>query len=255
MVVSAFSEALNHHKNNLQKNATPMAQSNIKDLHSSEILFHSIGYGLLLFMSLDFVDLIFPLHFMDPVWEFKTIGALVERVSLPLIGLVLIFYKEADFRAKWELKLLKLLSHASLLLGIFFLLLIFLCVSNTFRINKINDDNVNAQTTQQLSQLQQTEQRVNKATDSEIAGFIAQFSPQGVSPNAQNSQELRSRLLSELDKSKNKVKVEAETIRRTRRLALIKNSVKWTLGSLIAGDLFIRVWQATRWARKSTKRN
>lgn len=232
-----------------------MAPSSIKDLHSSEILFHSIGYGLLLFMTLDFVDLVFPLHFMDPVWEFRTIGALVERVPLPLIGLVLIFYKGVDFRAKWELKLLKFLSHASLVFGICFLLLIFLCVSNTFRINKINNNNVNAQTRQELSQIQQTEQRVNKATDSEIVSFIAQFNLQGVSPNAQNPQELRRRLLSELDKSKNKVKAEAATISRTRRLALVKNSVKWSLGSLIAGDLFIRIWQATRWARKSIKQN
>ena len=235
-----------------------MTQTNIKDLHSSEILFHSIGYGLLLFVFIDIIDLVVPFHFMDSVWELQTLGAVVERVPLPLIGLVLIFYKEADFRAKWELNILKLLSHASLLVGILFLLLIFLCVSNTFRINKLNDDRVNTQANQQLSQLQQTEQQINTATDTELINFINQLSSQNTAPNApktQNPQELRSRLLGELGKSKNQVKVESETLRKTRRLALIKSSIKWSLGCLIAGDLFIRVWQATRWARTATKRN
>ncbi len=230
-----------------------MAHSNVKDLHTSEILFHSIGYGLLLFVLIDIIDLVVPFHFMDSVWELQTLGAIVERVPLPLIGLVLIFYKEADFRTKWESNILKLLSHASLLVGILFLLLIFLCVSSTFRINKLNDDRVNAQANQQLSQLQQTEQQISKATDTELVNFINQLSGQNTAPNAQNPQELRSRLLGELGKSKNKVKVDSETLRKTRRLALVKSSVKWSFGCLIAGDLFIRVWQATRWARKATK--
>lgn len=231
-----------------------MTQSELKDLHSNEILFHSIGYGLLLFVLIDFIGIVFPPHFMDPVWEFQTIGAIVERVPLPLIGLVLIFYKKVDFRKKWELKILKLLSHGSLLVGIFFLLLIFLCASNTLRINKLNDDRVNTVTNQQLSQLQETEQQVNKATPVELEGFLARINTQGASP-IQNSQELRSRLLSELTKSKNQLKTEAATTRRTKRLALIKSAVKWGLGCLIAGDLFIHVWQSTKWARKDTKRN
>lgn len=231
-----------------------MAQSNIKNLHSSEILFHSIGYGLLLFVLVDFIDIVFPFHFMDPVWEFKTVGAIVERVPLPLIGLVLIFYNKLDFRAKWELKILKFLSHTSLLIGIFFLLLIFLCASNSLRVNKMNDDTVNTQTNQQISQLQKTAQQVDKATATELESFLTQINTQGISP-IQNAQELRSRLLSELNKSQSKVKAEAETIRQTRRLALIKSAVKWSLGCVIAGDLFIRVWQATSWARKANKPN
>ena len=94
---------------------------------------------------------------------------------------------------------------------------------------------------------------MNKATDSELAGFLARINTQNVPQNIRNPQKLRSRLLSELGKSKSILKAEAATTRQTRRLALIKNAVKWGLGCLIAGDLFIRVWQATRWARKATK--
>lgn len=232
-----------------------MAQSNVKDLHSNEILIHSIGYGLLLFVLIDIVDIVFPFHFMDSVWEFQAIGALVERVPLPLIGLVLIFYKETNFRKKWELTILKLLSQVSLLVGIAFLLLIVLCVSNSLRINKMNDDRVNTQTNQELSTLQQTEQRIKKATDTELVNFFNQLSGQATAPKIQNPQEVRSRLLGEINKSKNQLKAESEKLRRTRRLELFKSVVKWSFGCLIAGDLFIRVWQSTRWARKATKRN
>lgn len=231
-----------------------MAQSDSKQLQSSLILFHSIGYGLLLFGLIEVIDLVFPFHFMDPVWEFQTIGALVERVPLPLIGLVLVFYKDASFRTKWELKLLKLLSQASLLAGIIFLVLIFFCASNALRINKLNNDRVTSQTNQQLSQLQQIEQQVDRATVSQLEGFLARVNAQGVSPNIKNPQELKSRLLTELDRSKNTLLTDANKTRKTRRFALIKTVVKWGLGCLIAGDLFIRVWQATRWARKATKR-
>ena len=231
-----------------------MAQSDSKQLQSNLVLFHSIGYGLLLFVLIDIIDLVFPFHFMDPVWEFQTIGLVVERVPLPLIGLVLVFYKEADFRAKWELKVLKLLSQASLLFGIIFLILIFFCASNALRINKLNNDRVAERTNQQLSQLQQIEQQVDKATVSQLESFLARVNAQGASANINNTQELKSRLLTELNKSKNTLMSEANTTRKTRRLALIKSSVKWGLGCLIAGDLFIRVWQATRWARKATKR-
>lgn len=230
-----------------------MNQSDSDELPSSLIIFRSVGYGLLLFILIDFIDIIFPLHFMDPTWEFQTIGTVVERVPLPLIGLLFIFYKEASFRAKWELSVLKLLSRASLLFGILFLLLIFLCVSNALRINKINDDRVNTQINQQLSQVQQIEQQLNKATASELEDFLARSNTKGVLPDVKKPQELKSRLLAEVDKSRSNLKVQAEATRRTRRLALIKSSVKWSLGCLIAGDLFIRIWQATRWARKAIK--
>jgi hypothetical protein len=34
------------------------------------------------------------------------------------------------------------------------------------------------------------------------------------------------------------------------RLGLTKNATKWVLGAFIAGLLFVRMWQVTRWARE-----
>lgn len=231
-----------------------MAQSESNELQPSLILFHLIGYGLLLLVLIDIINITVPPHFLDPVWEFETIGAVVERVPLPLIGLVLIFYGEASFRSKWEPAVLKLLSRISLIVGIVFLLLIPLCISDAFRINKINNDRVDTQIKQQLNQIQQVEQQVGKATANDLESLFARLNTQGGTPDIKNPQELKSRISTEISRAKDNLKAQAEALSKTRRLALIKSSVKWVLGCLVAGDLFIRIWQATRWARKFKKR-
>jgi len=47
---------------------------------------------------------------MSPVWGFQTLGALVEHVPVPLLGLVLVFYANGDSRTKAERLSLKYLS-------------------------------------------------------------------------------------------------------------------------------------------------
>jgi hypothetical protein len=74
-----------------------------------------LGYGLLLSAFFDIVEMFVLPNFMNPAWEFKTFGALVERVPVPLIGLVLVFFEEKNSRSKWEFPILKLLQRIALL--------------------------------------------------------------------------------------------------------------------------------------------
>ncbi len=231
-----------------------MMRSEHNELQSTHLLFHVIGYGLLLFVFFDIVDILFPPRLMNPIWEFQTIGALIERVPLPLIGMVLVFYGEKNYRSKWEIIILKLLSQFSIVVGVLFLLLIPLCISDAIRINNFNNDGINAQITQQLSQIQQFEQQLNKATDQELANLFTKINNQNPTPEIKNSQDMKSRLLTEVQTSQTNLKSQAEATRRSRGFGLLKNSVKWCLGALIAGDLFIRIWQATRWARAGKRR-
>jgi hypothetical protein len=41
--------------------------------------------------------------------------------------------------------------------------------------------------------------------------------------------------------------------RHEQRLTLFKNTVKWNLGALVAGILFLQIWFRTRWARPPRK--
>lgn len=221
----------------------------------SSALFRLVGYGLLLFVLFDLITVLVPPRLMNPVWEFQTIGAIVERVPLPLLGFVLIFYGEGNFRSKWEVLFLKILSWAAFLIAIFLFLLIPLGISNTLRINEINNTQLTTQTTQQMSQLEQFQEQLNKATSNDLQSLLTRVQAQDRNTqDIKNPDDLKKRLLTEANKTQENLKNQAESIRKNKRLELLKSSLKWNLGALIAGILFIRIWQATGWARQSARR-
>ncbi|RUR75145.1 hypothetical protein PCC6912_49880 [Chlorogloeopsis fritschii PCC 6912] len=43
--------------------------------------------------------------------------------------------------------------------------------------------------------------------------------------------------------------MQAQAARYSRRLGLLKRSIKWNLGALVAGVLFIYIWHGTGWLR------
>lgn len=221
----------------------------------SSVLFRLVGYGLLLFVLFDLITVLLPPRLMDPVWEFQTIGAIVERIPLPLLGFVLIFYGESNFRSKWEVLFLKILSWAALLIAILLFLLIPLGISNTLRINERNNTQLTAQATQQMTQLEQFQEQLNKATTNDLQTLLTRVQAQDRnSQDIKNPEELKKRLLTEANQAEENLKNQAESTRKSKRLELLKSSLKWNLGALIAGILFIRIWQATGWARQSTRR-
>ena len=61
-----------------------------------------VGYSLLIFSLFDYIHIIVPPQFTNFIWEFQTIGTLVEHVAVPLIGLAMVFYRPEGFIGKWE---------------------------------------------------------------------------------------------------------------------------------------------------------
>lgn len=224
-----------------------MSQS-ISNASPFSLHFRLVGYGLLMLALFDLIHILVPLQLMNPIWEFQTIGGLVERVPIPLLGLMLVFYGEGNSRKKWEIILLKLLSWASLLIGFLFLLLAPLLVVNTSRLN----NQISSQVTQQLTQLQQLENQVSNGTPQDINALATRLN-QGRPVDIKDPQELKSRLLSEITKAKNTIQPQTTAALADRRLALLKNAAKWLLGALVSGVLFIYMWNTTRWARRGSR--
>ena len=52
---------------------------------SSSIL-RLVGYGLLLITVVNISFLLIPLQLMNPLWEFQTVGAIVERTPFSILG-------------------------------------------------------------------------------------------------------------------------------------------------------------------------
>lgn len=209
------------------------------------------GYGLLILGFFDYINIFIPPQFLNPVWEFQTLGSLVERVPVPFLGLVLVFYGERLYREKLEKQLLRVLSWACLLVGVLYLLLIPLGIRDSVRINTSNEALLRSQSSQQIAQTEQLEERFNQATSAEELNNLlkALKSPEN-SLDTKNPQVFKEQVVSRLNNYQKTIEQQSEATLKNQRMALLKKAVKWNLGALVSGVLFIYLWRVTGWARQ-----
>lgn len=208
-----------------------------------------IGYGLLVLALFNIIELFIPLRLMNPIWELHTIGLLVERVVVPLLGLGMVFYGQTNYREDWEIPLLKGLSWACLLVGVLFVLLIPMGINDTVQLYSLAQD----QFDQRSSQIQEFKTQLNKAEGKELESLLVRFNPTGASLPMNDSQKMKvfkKKLLTKISQTENTVKSEGKMVQGNQIFVLLKNSIKSNLGAVICGILFIRIWRLTRWARR-----
>ena len=121
--------------------------------------------------------------------ELQTIGAVVERVPVPLLAMALIFFGEGYDRRGLEDVFLKVLSWVCLLLAVVFLLMMPLGIFGTIYVNNQNDKQITTQANQQLAQLQQVEERLNKGTPEDLKNLAGELTRLGVQADTNNPQE------------------------------------------------------------------
>lgn len=239
--------------NQLQESVEDIRQFGFSLLRSATIL-RWIGYGLLVFSLFDTIAVFIPPQFLNPVWEFQTIGELVERVPVPLIGMALVFYGEKLGRKKWEIPLVKLLSWLTVLFAVVFFLLAPLGIVNTIRINNRSTGQIDNEMTQRTEQITQVKELLAKAsTPAEMQELISRLDTQGRAPNIADSQQvdqIRTEVSEVIKQAETAMETQVAEAKLNRRLALFKNSVKWNLGALVAGALFVFLFTGTGWARK-----
>lgn len=225
-------------------------QDRERQVFSSGIL-RLVGYGLLLMAVVDLFFLLVPPKLMNPLWEFQTMGAIVERIPLTLLGIVLIFYGENSDRIAIETKLLKSLSWFSLVTAILLMLTIPWSISNSVRIYRQHNATTNAQFVSQKEALQKFKTQLEEANSKdEIGAVLQQQAQQKVNiPESVNTQNLKQSLISNLQNNENNIISQAETFRAQKRALLLKKCLKWNLGALIAAILFFMIWKSTGWAR------
>jgi ABC-type multidrug transport system fused ATPase/permease subunit len=213
------------------------------------------GYALLIFFLMDLADTLSPLDLMNPVWEFQTIGTLVEQVPIPLIALVMIFFGGKNRRGRVELLLVRVLSVMVLLAGVIYLLFIPVAILDAVRIDKQNQSEINSQVQQQLERLQPVKAQLEQAnTEQELQALLNNVATQGEAPiieNRQQYKDVKDEINSTIASMETTLRDRAQTIQKNRRRTLLKNSVKWNIGALISGILFIGLWQATDWTRRN----
>lgn len=199
-------------------------------------LFRIAGYGLLVLALFDIVDIFTPPLFSNPAWEFQMIRNLVERVPVPLLGVVLVFSSETNFRN------FKFLSWACLVVGVLFLLLLPIGISSTWRLDQQQSE-ISNQIDQRTAQVQQLKGQLNKATTAqELQQVLTNLNPQASPPQINNPEAVKSRLLSQLGQAQGKLADQAQQNRSSRQ-SLVKTAIKSNLAALVCGTVFINLWR------------
>lgn len=201
-------------------------------------LFRLAGYTLLALSLLDVLGIFIPPRFLDPVWEFQLVNQLVERVPVPLLGLVLVLIGEQSFR------IFKILSWASFIAGVLFVLLMPLAISSAWRVEQQNSFD-STQRTAQIQQIQQLKSQLNAAqTPTEISEALSRLNPQGTPLTIKNPQEAKKQLLARITQAEQATQAQAAS-RANNSFNLFKNAIKLVLGSLISAAVFFTIWSKT----------
>ena len=221
-----------------------------RQMFSSGIL-RLVGYGLLTMAGVDLVFLLIPFKLMNPTWEFQTMGAIVERIPVTLLGLTLVYYGEREDRAPIERLLLRWLSRLSLVAAILLVLMIPLSITDSFRIYYQHNAGINAKVVSQIDILQDFKQQLKNAKSStEIERIIVNKSRQTVDiPDSIDHQKLKTDIITSLQKNQNDLSDQAKYLRYKKKSMLLTNCIKWNLGALISACLFFFIWKTTLWAR------
>lgn len=221
---------------------------------ASSLLARAVGYGMLLFFLLDLTNLFIPPNFMNPAWELQTFGGIIERIAIPLLGMMLLFWGGRSSRFKFELPLLKSLSWLALVGAILLFLAVPLGIFNTVRIYRQSSAQITAQVEQSKTQIKQIQDQLSTVTtQDQMQELLSRLSQAGRVPEMKDREQLE-RVKKDLDatlsQGERSLDTQAQTVQQTQRLSLFKNSVKWNLGAIISGCLFLWVWLLTDWARR-----
>ena len=222
-----------------------------RSLLQSNAILHFIGYGILILALFDLIEIFYPLNLFNSAWEFEVFGQLVERVVVPLLGLALVFCSGINGRYVWEKPLLTALSWLSLFIAVCFFLLIPLSVSNTLRIDKDNSAAIEVQQKAQMNEIVKAEEVLGKVTTpAQMNTYLGYFEdlPAEVTESTQ-LETTKEKLAELLQSQKRSITIQAKATQIQQRRQLLKSSIKWNLGALVSGALFVLVWQGTSWTR------
>ncbi len=213
------------------------------------ILSRFVGYILLLFSLMDYIQIFVPIHFIDPVWEFQTMEQLVEHIWAPLLGLTFVFIQQ-QYISRFELQLLSFLSWLSLIMGLLYLILLPLGINDSISIYNDTSAQISHQAVQQKEQFSRLSQLVNKAnTNIELHNLDKIINRQTSTQSNDSPQSLKNKLSKQVETLALHASNTAKYAQGDLAKNLIKKAVKVNLGTVLAGVSLITVWHLTYWVR------
>ena len=208
-----------------------------------------VGYGLLIMAVVNVSFLLIHPQLRDPLWEFQTLGAIIERIPFTLLGIVLVYYGEKSDRAPIETSILKSLSWFSLISAIVLLLAIPLNISNSFRIYYQQNTTNSSQSIAQKDALEHFRQQLETVDTRDGIKAILQQQAQINIPASIDIKNLKTNILIDLQTNRDNITSQIRSFRGQKRSLLFKKCLQWNFGASIAAILFLLIWKSTSWAR------
>jgi hypothetical protein len=210
-------------------------------------LINNIGYGMILFSAMDYLMILLPPQFTNPIWEFQTIKRLIEQAGVPLIGFAFVFYRPLASIRPRSLYLLRFLSWLCLIIGIIYLLMVPLAIVNTGRISLIGQNETNSQVKFRTTQIEDIEKALSKGLKPRELTLVAQGI--GLSKDKIASSNLKESITEELQKIKSANQTQALQVQKNLRDRNLRDLVKIIFEAALLCILFVWTWTATAWAR------
>jgi predicted PurR-regulated permease PerM len=217
-------------------------------------LFRFIGYALLILSLFDYIAIILPPRLTDTNWEFQATGLIVDHIWALLLGLAFVFFygQASVIINNRQLSILKFLSWASLVFGVFYLILVPLEINNGLTIYRGINNQFTTQQSQQQVQLQKIKEKVNLSKSNEELNKLAKaLKVEKESDSNQSSQDLKTKISQQIETVANNSVNIANANKNQQVNNLIKESLRIGLGALISGVCLIGLWNITRWTRIS----
>ncbi|MBF2097776.1 MAG: hypothetical protein IGQ88_05290 [Gloeomargaritaceae cyanobacterium C42_A2020_066] len=209
-------------------------------------LMRPIGYVILLLTAFDIIHLFIPPDFRNAAWELGVVAGVVERIPVPLLGCLCIYYGGRQVRRRWEPWAMWLITWGCLVVGLLYFLTVPLAISSSSRLGTQVTAQANAQVQAQLSQLRQNQQQVQRAQPQQLQAFLSQLRLQGQAGNIQNPAALKSALIEQFDRQIKATENTAKQSLRTASIGRAKNLVKWAAGAVVTGFTFLYIWRIHR---------
>jgi hypothetical protein len=213
-----------------------------------------VGYGLLALAIFDWVELLIPLQLMNPVWELQTLGELVEKVPVLLVGAALVFLGDREEIEGIEKWVLKGLSWCMLLLAIAYFLMIPWGLFNTSQLDRQTRQRIDAQVVEARTLAEQARSSLAQVqTSGDLQILVRHLSQAGIalpSGDAPDLETLKTHVQQELAVMEQQVNHQARQNLNDERFELFKKSLKWNLGALVSAMLFMILWRGSAWVRR-----
>lgn len=211
-----------------------------------------VGYGLLILFALDMAQVLAAYRPFRPEEDQALILQVIERVAVPLVAYVLIFWSEPGAANRFELRVRKIVSMASALLAVGCAALAVMAVHSGIRLSGQASAAIERQETERAAGLERLADELPRMNSEHVARAYRELVRLGAGEPQQNltTAQMRQRLMEAVPQALMASRAAAQqAVAQARRLQFLV-SAKYCIGGIISAVLFLFVWETTASARR-----